>query len=381
MSTYFVTGRFPIIDKTLTLSDELAIPRSSDADCIAFILKDFDEAALKLPSEWSGSNLGRATKGACYALKARLLLNTHNYADAALACTDVFALGYELFNDFSTLFSPENDNNSGVIFDKQFGSFASTNSHWLDLYENSPYYTGFSSGITCPTQNMVDAFELTDGNIWDESPLYDASNPYANRDPRFYTTVLYDGAQWAGAQMDLKKGSAFNASTRGTPTGYFFRKLLNPNYDFGNYAGVSNHTNAILIRLAEVYLIYAECQFKLGEIEDAREYVNMVRRRVNMPDVLAADFSFESIKHERQVELAFEGQRWNDARRWQEGAEIIGATIFGITITEDAGVRTYSRIEIENRSWDDKMYLFPIPSSEIEKYPADVLEQNPGWEN
>ena len=379
MSTYFTYGRFPIIKETLGLEDELAIPRGSEEACIEFIVKDLDNAAAVLPKEWPAAETGRATQGACFALKARFLLNVRDYEGAAKACEEVFKLGYGLFPDFASMFNPENDNNQEVIFDKQFGSDQGGQDHSLDSYENSTYFTGFSSGITCPTQNLVDAFEMIDGKKWNESPLYNPEKPYENKDPRFYSTVLHDGITWHGVKVDMKKGSLFNSSRRASPTGYYLRKFLNPNYDFENSTNNSNYQNSVIIRLADVYLIYAECQFKLNEKGIAREYVNKVRRRVNMPEVEEGDFTFESIMHERRVELALEGQRWNDARRWQKGSEIIGASIYAIVIEDEGDTRTYTRIKVEDRKWEDKMYWFPIHLSEIEKYPPGVLEQNPGW--
>ncbi|WP_321515757.1 RagB/SusD family nutrient uptake outer membrane protein [Marinifilum fragile] len=381
---YLNWGRFPIIDKPLTLEDDLAIPRGSTEECIDFIVADLDEAAkdLIIKANLNQSEYGRATPEACYALKARLLLNVHDYEGARDACEQVLTYNYTLFPDFSELFLPENDNNSEIIFDKQFSSYVSYNNHSFDDYELVSYFkNGGNGGKTCPTHNLVEAFEMSDGKLWNESPLYDPTHPYDNRDPRFYSTILADGAVYKGITVDLKLGTVFNLTNRRpTPTGYFLRKFLNPDYDYNLYDKVTNYQNSPIIRLAEIYLIYAESQYQLGETEVAREYVNKVRERAGMPDILTSDFTFESIKHERRVELAFEGERWNDARRWQEGAEIIGAEIYSVLIEDDEqGNRTYTKVLLEDRAWDDKMYWWPISQSEIEKYPEGVLEQNPGW--
>jgi len=379
---YMRFGRFPIVDKVLTLNDESTIPRGKDEDCVKFMLSDLDSAINLLPQSYtSATDKGRATKGAAYAIKSRLLLNLERYQEASDAAEEVMKLGYSLFPNYQTLFNPENDNNSEIIFDKQFGSEQSGQVHDLDLYENSSYFTGFSSGITCPTQNLVDAFEMTDGLPWNESPLYNPQKPYENKDPRFYATVMYDGAEWMGKTIDMKKGSLFNKSSGSgsAPTNYFMRKFLNPKYDFqtGNNP---NYQNAPIIRLAEIYLIYAECQFQLGHADVALTYVNKIRERVNMPDIMPAKFTFQSIMHEREVELALEGQRWFDIKRWKKGSELIGTDIYGMDITDAAGVRSYKRFLVETRVFDPKMYLFPIPLSEINKYPASKpLEQNPEW--
>lgn len=376
-------GRFPIIDKVLSLADETTIPRGKDEDCIQFILADLDQAAQLLPPSYNAANLGRATSWAAIAIKSRFLLNRHRDTEAAAAAFAVIdSKQYDLFPNFLTLFNPENDNNIEIIFDKQYASGISGQIHQLDTYENSPFFTGFSSAITCPTQNLVDAFEMKDGLPWDQSPYYDAARPYENRDPRFYATVLYDGYLWMNEKVDMKKGSKFNrASGSGSsPTGYFLRKFLNPRFDTRVTNNNANFQNCPVMRLAEVYLIYAEAKWNLGDPEEARKYVNKLRVRAGMPEITAAAFTFASLQHERFVELALEGQRWFDIRRWNQGAEKIGGKIFGTDIQDTPAGRTYTRFEVESRFFQPKMYLFPVPLSEINKYPAGTpLEQNPDW--
>ena len=379
MDIYFHFGRFPIVDKALTLEDELNIPRATDEESVQFILDDLDSAAELLPE--FQPETGRATKGAAYAYKARLLLNTHDYEGAASAAEDVFDLGiYNLFEDFSTLFHPENDNNVEIIFAKQFGSEQSGQTHSINTHNNPRHFTGFNSGIANPSQNLVDEFYMVDGLPWDESPLYDPNNPYENRDPRFYSTFLYDGMEWFDEILDMERGSFFNPSARGTETGYYMQKFMDPEYDFTRTSN-PNYGNAVLIRLADVYLIYAEAKYRLGDPGTSRQYVNYVRQRAGMPDIEAAGFSFESIMRERQVELAFEGQRWFDIRRWDMGPEIIGQPIYGVLVTDNNGEREYERIVVDNRVFHaPRMYLFPIPLNVLNKYPPDYrLEQNPGW--
>lgn len=383
LDIYMHFGRFPITDKVLALEDETTIPRSTAADCIKFILADLDTAGTLLPEKYGPADLGRATRWAAVAIRSRFLLNLERYQEASDSSLKVInSKQYSLFPDYQTLFNPENDNNSEIIFDKQYGSAISKQTHDMDTYESSTFYTGFASAITCPTQNLVDAFEMKDGLSWDKSPLYNTAKPYDNRDPRFYATVMYDGISWMGETVDMKKGSKFNRATGSgsSPTSYFLRKFLNPKYDHKNPNNIANFQNCAIIRLADVYLIYAEAQFKLGHPEEARKYVNLVRQRVKMPDITAADFSFSSIQHERQVELAMEGQRWYDIRRWKKGQDLIGAKIYGIDIQDGTGGRKYVRMEVEQRKFEDKMYLFPIPLSERLKYPAsNPLEQNQGW--
>ncbi|WP_143307200.1 RagB/SusD family nutrient uptake outer membrane protein [Chitinophaga vietnamensis] len=380
LDLYYTFGRFPIIDKVLSLNDELAVQRGTDDDCVKFLLNDLNTAATLLPASYPASALGRATKYAAIGMKCRLLLNRKDYAGAAAAAKEVIDKGnYSLFPDYGAMFFPENDDNKEVIFNKEFGGDQSGQTHSLDLYDNAAFFTGFSSLVECPTQNLVDQYLMKDGQPWDASPLYDAAHPYANRDPRLAASIMHDGATWMNTNMDMKLGSAINPSTRSTAiTGYMLRKFLNPHYVF--YGNNTNYQNCIMLRLGEIYLNYAECQLKLGNAEEARIYINLLRRRANMPDVSAGQLTWDLYVRERTVELAFEGQRWNDIRRWGTGATMIGAAINAVKITETGGVRSYTRVQLEQRYFDPKMYYFPIPQTQLQKYPAGkVLEQNPGW--
>ncbi|WP_160717137.1 RagB/SusD family nutrient uptake outer membrane protein [Chitinophaga solisilvae] len=382
MEIYARFGRFPVILKTLALTDELAVPRGTDQECVKAMTDDLDAAARLLPARYAdATQTGRATQGACYALKCRLLLNTRNYTAAAEAAKKVIDLKqYELFPDFSSLFQPGNDNNVEVIFDKQFGSLQSQQRHYMNDYEYPRNFTGFASGIDDPTQNIVDAFMMKDGKPWNTSPLYNPEHPYDNRDPRFYSSILYDGIFFRGETLDLMRGSAANPSERGTPTGYYLKKFLDTTYDLSGVT-IPNFNNCIIMRLAEVYLNYAECQLQLGNPEEARTYVNMIRSRAGMPPVPAGEMTWEKYVAERTVELAFEGQRWFDICRWKKGPEILGQPIYGIVVSEENGKRKYTRTKVEDRTFiSPMMYLFPIPLTILNKYPAGKeLGQNPEW--
>ena len=378
---YSIFGRFPIIDKVLGISDELNVPRGSDDSCVAFMLSDLDSAASLLPLQYfDPTDLGRATQGAAIGMKCRILLNKKRYPDAAAAAQAVINLGiYSLFPDYEGIFYPENDDNQEVIFNKEYGSDQSMQVHNLDYYENSSFFTGFGSPEDVPTQNLVDQYLMIDGLPWDQSPLYDSTHPYANRDPRFQASIIYDGTTWLGQTIDMQKGSAFNSATISPSlTGYMLRKFLNPGFIF--YGNNANYQNCVVLRLAEIYLNYAECQLMMNNPEEARKYVNMLRERVGMPDIPAGGMTWDLYIRERTVELAFEGERWNDIRRWDMGPQLIGATIYGVSIQDVNGARQYTRQVVETRTFDPKMYYFPIPQQELVKYPAGkVLEQNPGW--
>jgi starch-binding outer membrane protein, SusD/RagB family len=378
---YSIFGPFPIVDKVLSITDDLNIPRGTEEACRAFIISDLDAAATLLPVKYNNpADLGRITKGAAIGMKCRLLLNAKQYAAASAAALEIIHMNaYQLFPDYGGIFYPQNDDNAEVIFNKEFGSDQSGQTHTLDLYQNSSFFTGFFSPEDVPTQNMVDQYLMTDGLPWDKSPLYDPAHPYAKRDPRLEASIIYDGTTWRGQVIDMQLGSAFNP-VAGSPslTGYMFRKFLNPNYVF--YGNNTNYQNCVVLRLAEIYLNYAECQLKLGFPEEARTYVNLLRRRAQMPEIKPGEMTWDAYVRERTVELAFEGERRADIRRWDMGPQLLGTTIYGVAIETVNGVRQYNRKVVEKRVFEPKMYYFPIPLAQLQKYPAGkVLAQNQGW--
>jgi hypothetical protein len=357
---YSIFGRFPIIDTVLSLGNNgLYTPRATDDSCVAYILRDYDSAAAVLPVQYSNpSDVGRATVGAALGMECRLLLNQKQYTQAAAAAQAVMALGvYQLFNDYAGMFYPQNDDNPEVIFDKEYAGDETGQVNNVDLYENSSFFTGFgATPEDAPTQNIVDQYLMTDGLPWNQSPLYDSTQPYANRDPRFAASILYDGCTWMGTVMDMQSGSFYNPVNAPTRTGYMLRKFLNPAYIF--YGNNVNYGNCIILRLAEIYLDYAECELQLGNAEEARKYVNMLRERpsVNMPDIPTGQMTWDAYVRERTVELAFEGERWEDVRRWGIGPQTIGAAIYGMSIQTVGATRQYQRTLVQQRYFDPKMY-------------------------
>jgi len=380
---YSMFGTFPIIDTVLSIGDNgLYAQRASNDSCIAYILADYTAAAAVLPLKYTAStSIGRATKGAALGMEVRLLLNQKNYAAAAAAAQAVMNLGvYQLFPDYEGLFYPQNDDNSEVIFNKEYGSDLTGQINNVDLSESSVFWSGYYGLQDCPTQNLVDQYEMTDGLPYDQSPLYDPTRPYANRDPRLAASVLYDSSVWMGKVMDMTSGSFYNPIADATPTGYMLRKFLNPGYIF--YGNNANYQNCIILRLGEIYLDYAECELMLGNAEEARTYVNKLRERpsVNMPDIPSGGLTWDAYVQERTVELAFEGERFEDIRRWGTGPQMIGAAIYGMVVSNVNGRHQYQRAMVQQRYFDPKMYLFPIPLAELTRYPAgQVLQQNPGW--
>lgn len=225
---------------------------------------------------------------------------------------------------------------------------------------------------------------------WDNEDM--KKNPYEGRDPRFYQTIVYNGLKWpADKPVEIYEGGSnglplLNATT----TGYYLRKYVNNSISFEPGAPTAKaHHNWILFRYAEVLLNYAEAMANAyGDINattekckmSALEAINAVRGRlgVEMPplstSLTPAEF-LEKVKHERRVELAFEGHRFWDLRRWKDLDE--SKDIYGIKIVKTGDEITYTKFLMEQRKIEDKLYFYPIANAELFK--NGNLQQNPGW--
>lgn len=392
-------GRFVIMTDPLSPGDnKVFTPRASEDQCQQFMAADLDSAAALLPVSYTGADIGRVTRGAAYALKCRIALYAGNWQAASDAALEVMkpVYGYSLFPDYSMLFQPQNDNNKEVIFDKQYiADYTSGQGSLIDWTNSPPNLTGKATGVNDPTESFVSLYEMKDGTPFDWNNPAEAARPWFNRDPRLESSITHDSSLFTTLKsvvpspilIDMKLGSPYNPGTRPSVTGYYMKKFLNLNYDH-TATSVTTYSgqNFIILRYAEILLNYAEAQYKLGNIEEARKYVNMVRVRnpanPQMPEISAAGFTWDSYVHERRIELAFEGTRIWDINRWQQGPAMRGSDLYGVKVI-DGMPRTYQKVVAQkggvDRVWDNKMYLCPIPQTEIDKYPGGTLEQNTGW--
>lgn len=305
----------------------------------------------------------------------------------------------KLANDYSTLFGSDNWSNSDsskeIIFARRL---AASNDFEK---RNFPIGMEGGNGGNCPTENLVSAYETTNGLAIDDpaNDLYDPQNPYANRDIRLGYTVALNGEKWPdqlpGDALETWYGGANSRSvTYGTPTGYYLKKYVDRTAKISG-TGVTSTTHTwILFRLGQVYLDYAEAMLNYtgsgyatedGLPMSAAEAINTVRKRVKQPDLPMglsfADFT-KRYENERFVELAFEGHRMFDVRRWMKAQQYF-ENIKVMEITKNAD-DTFSYNTVTNptyitkRTWPgDKGYFWPIPQSEVLK--SGKLVQNPGW--
>lgn len=426
-------GGVPLITKSFTINDIDEIrsqTRASYADCVEFMVSELDKAILELPASYSGDDYGRATSVAAMALKSRILLyaasdlmnidvkmpeigyttpQNDRWEKAAKASQEALDLalesGYKLYNSISDpsenyqdIFLNTTSSNTEVIFARMgTASNLGENLSSLEQYNFPNGYGGW--GGNCPLQELVDDYEVVENGVarkfnW-QNPQ-DATSPYENRDPRFYATILYDGAKWQDRELETYwnvdasgevigggRDSRYGVDSWNTSmTGYNLKKFLDESY-VGNSWNFKAK-NWIWFRMAEIYLNLAESLYHTGDEDGAREAVNEVRRRAGMPDIeLSGEELLEAIKHERRIELVFEEHRYFDVRRWKEGPKYFGKKVHAISIFKDAnGNKTYEVTDLRSdvggdRIWDDKMYWLPIMKSEIDKNPN--LKQNPGY--
>jgi starch-binding outer membrane protein, SusD/RagB family len=388
-------GGVPLIVKPQEITDDLFVSRNTYDECITFISDEMDKAAALLPLSWEDANVGRATKGAAMAVKARMLLyaasplnNLSNdmvkWQKAADACKAVIDLGeYSLYDKgYSQMFL--DDNNQEVIFDIQFGYPFRASGY---AYRSNPTGLSGAYGMTRPTQDFIDMYEMANGKqISDPTSGYDPNNPYEGRDPRFYASILYNNVDWRGDKVETfidgkyGPGGIQTYSTDGAMTGYYLKKFMDQKIPI-TYGNDQDQANWILIRYAEILLSYAEAEIALGNEDEARAYINMVRGRVGieMPPVTATGEDLINLcRNERTVELSFEEQRFFDVRRWKIADEALNHPVHKMTITKnDDGTFSYQVEEMEERIFTDKLYRAPIPLSEIQK--NKNLVQNPGY--
>jgi hypothetical protein len=367
------------------LSSERGHSRSPEEECWQFVADDFDFAAEYLPATWPDGDQGRVTKGAAYAFKSRAMLYAQRWEDAATAAQNVIDMNqYELSENYADIFM--NADNPEVIFAVRYD--APDFSHNFDAqYAPSGDIEG-EGGQAGPTQELVDAYEMADGSSFDWNNPDHANNPYQNREPRFYASILYNGANWKGRTIEsyvggkdgyAEYGSSPNPAT--TVTGYYMRKFLDEdNTDF-----VNNESDQpwIELRYGEVLLNYAEAKIQQGEISEGMAKVNLIRDRVGLPAESASskEEAMEIFRHEKMIEMAFEGHRYWDLRRWRLAHQTLDETrMHGMKITQGSGESfNFNIVECDDRDryFAERYYQFPIPSSEIANNPE--IEQIENW--
>ena len=419
-------GDVPLITRTLSPSEANEVERTPVQDVFKFIVDECDAVKEMLPISYAdepGSHIGRINRPTVLALKARTLLyaasplfNPSNpkeaWRKAAVACKELidYASGWEIvFSEYQDLWSSNSYYAEPEIIWFRYAGNTNNYAMW-----NYPVGYENTLGGNCPSQTLVDAYEYRSGTYAGKSfgevnGDYFIDNPYQNLDPRFAMTIAKNGDTWPLVTPYRENPlETFDGGRNGAPimnatkTGYYLKKYVNGNNRVVNPTQGSHYT-WITYRLAEFYLNYAEAMFHYMDDDatatsegilnmSANGAINVLRDRadIKMPLFTAATNGeqwLDRYKRERMVELAFEGHRFWDVRRWKD-AEAAGSFMKVKTVrvnripvpgVENAYTYNYNRGPVINRGqWNNKYYLYPIPFTELKK--AVKLEQNPGWE-
>lgn len=422
-------GTLPIITDVLDPADDMITPYKNRPTVkeyvIDFILKELQESEpdlLNYADAWSSNRIGRLSQPMSRALQSRILLymaspryaqesgvTWKQAADAAKKFIDDYSGNFGLFAE-ENLSPSENyanallrtqytGNNNEVIFFRNDVVIG-----WGGISQDTPVGEGGNGG-NCPSQNLVDMYDMVDGSSpftsYDVTgaPVYSNGVPtvnaasgyndadmWSNRDPRLAATILYQGQPWGtmrvGSTIDVRPGMADNptGNANATPTGYYMRKYIPASILASNHAGTAYRLWTI-IRYAEILLNYAEALNEVqGPCQEVYDMLDMVRHRAGITGSVAdrADLSGKDamrnfIHKERTVEFAFEEHRPWDVRRWNCAVEALSRPIYGVNVAMDG---TVTRKVAQNRVFEPRMYLYPIPETEVWK--TDI-ENNPGW--
>lgn len=468
-------GGIPLIDSAYGLNEDYSIARNTYEECVNFIVKDCDSAATLLKGKNPAT--GRATEAAALALKSRVLLyaasDLHDiptakakssliagYAhpellgytsgdrkarwqkakDAARAVLDLPGYGYKL--DLTAPVSAEEGKNNYLSIAMGGGSKAAEADaaaaselifarYFTANKDEAGEYVGRNNGPNGyhnwagnePIGELVDDYEMADGSKFSWDNPAEKAAPYKNRDPRFYASILYDGADWKPrdkisgdvdpanqiqtgeyevggsmiAGLDTRQSDIENWN--GSWSGYYVRKFTDPDPNIVEATG-RQYIPWPFFRYTEAVLNYAEACLELGEEDEAKTWLNKIRFRAGMPAITSSGAALmDEYRNERRIEMAYEEQRYHDTRRWMIAPSTLGRTLMFIKITgklkpgataptpyrHDESKYTYtyqpfSDITVENRKWVDKMYFLPISRDEVNKNEKLKDNQNPGYD-
>lgn len=377
-------GGVPVIE----YDAEAPVARSSYDESVDYIVSEIDTYKDRLAVDWKdfADRGGRFTLGAALAIKARVLLYAasplHNpsgdmekWKKAADASAEIISnkeLGYVLSSDYQNYFLGNN-----CLSDKEtIYAVRMANSNTLEA-ANYPIATAGGKSGACPTENLVSQYEYI-------GPV-NASNPYSNRDPRLDATIVHNGSEWNGRTIDLTAGGSDDmAAKNATRTGYYLKKFLNDGLNLTQ--GATAQHNWVAYRYAEVLLNYAEAMNEVygpmakpeGYPMSATDALMMVRNRASaqLPRLAATTKAAfrAAVKHERQIELAFEDHRYWDLLRWMDAKDVLNRPVKGVKIAGGA----YEVVDVAARSFEERNYYLPFTRSEIQNSNG-TIEQNKGY--
>lgn len=357
--------------------------RSSNEETWNLIEQDLNFAIENLPESWISQEKGRVTKYAALAFKSRAMLYAERWQAAYDAANEVIESGlFSLTDNYANSWKGSNQESILEFKYSELGPNHTFDKDYVPLSDGYEF-----GGLGTPTQEMVESYEKADGTQMDWTPYYTENAtrpPYEELEPRFKATVIYPGSTWKGNTMQNSVNGiygtfmAYRAQpyTYGhTTTGYFLRKLMDETLT--DIQGVPSTQTWVEIRYAEVLLNKAEAAFRLNKPGEAREAMNEVRERVNLPPRSSSGEQwFNDYRNERKVELAYEGHLFWDMRRWRLAhIEYNDYRCHGFRITGDN--YEYIDVDYQDRKFSTRNYILPIPDAELAN--NSLIEQYDSW--
>lgn len=392
-------GNVPYFTHELSASESKRVTRTPHAHIMRTLHNELDSIMPHLPrrDDLTDDQRGQITRGAAVALQARAYLYDGDWAKAERYCNMLISQQeqyghYGLFPNYAALFTQEAEYNEEIIADCEYAPKVRV---WDDMFNMAPLSVGARLNEIAPTQSLVDAFLMLDGQTAEQSPLYDASKPYANRDPRLTATVVYDGYRWSDNVDDgtkdkviytnpdaLDKTDAFAGLNKNqTPTGYYVRKYYDAKHEYHMHSSI----NIITMRYADVLLMYAETMNEQGKMsrEVWNKTIRAIRERAGFNDEQALAYPSDLsqaqmrllIRRERRCELALEGLRWFDIKRWRIGKECLDGYVLGARFLNNYTENIRLDLYIFN---DARDYLWSVPQTQMDINPH-LKPNNPGY--
>lgn len=446
-------GGVPLITHVYDLGEEYEVPRDSFADVIDFIVEELEAAANLLPLHMTGGNVGRATEGAAKALKSRVLLYaasdlynpdkngavTSGYSNPELlgyttsnaeerwqiaqdAAKDVIDMGIYSLHEPNPSSAEEASENYYQLFISKTSSediFVRFRSQaageGVNGWAYAPNGWWANAGVGAIVE-LVEDYRMADGSKFNREDWENLERPFENRDPRFYGTILYEGAEYRQRPEGFREygpeGHRGNVTQFGSwemwddenNEMYILPGLDTRDSPVNSWNGNRSHATMFkfldrsvdiegsnqdltwrYIRYGEILLNHAEASIELGQYAEARESINKIRQRAFMPDItLSGDELREEYRNERRIELVYEDHRFYDVRRWMIGPEAY-TPVHGFDIKYElqddnttAEIPTINLREIYGGQWGNRMYFYPFQRDEMARNPQ--LIQNPGYD-
>lgn len=392
-------GNVPYFTHELSADESKRVTRTPHVQIMRTLHNELDSIMPHLPrrDDLTDDQRGQITRGAAVTLQARAYLYDGDWANAERYCDMLISQQeqyghYSLFPNYAALFTQDAEYNEEIIADCEYAPKVRV---WDDMFNMAPLSVGARLNEIAPTQSLVDAFLMLDGQTAEQSPLYDASKPYANRDPRLTATVVYDGYRWSDNVDDgtkdkviytnpdaLDKTDAFAGLNKNqTPTGYYVRKYYDAKHEYHMHSSI----NIITMRYADVLLMYAESMNEQGKMsrEVWNKTIRAIRERAGFNDEQALAYPSDLsqaqmrllIRRERRCELALEGLRWFDIKRWRIGKECLDGYVLGARFLNNYTENIRLDLYIFN---DARDYLWSVPQTQMDINPH-LKPNNPGY--